>query len=212
MNESEARRPDRRTSRTRRQLREALLALILERGYDAVTVEEITARADLGRTTFYLHYKDKDDLLLESLDALVEDLTATIARTPIADWRTQPDPAHPWPLQLPLKLAFQHAADHADLYRIILRGEGRTRTLERVRKIVIDQVRHTLGVRTALEKVNIHPQVDEDVFAHYFAGAFLGLLTWWLENGLPYPADEMAASFQKIMFDGARQALGLTQG
>ena len=54
--------PDRRVNRTRRLLREALLALIMEEGYDAVTIEEITDRADLGRTTFYLHYRDKEDL------------------------------------------------------------------------------------------------------------------------------------------------------
>ena len=52
-------RTDRRTNRTRRQLREALLALILEKGYDSITVEDITGRADLGRTTFYLHYRDR---------------------------------------------------------------------------------------------------------------------------------------------------------
>jgi AcrR family transcriptional regulator len=209
MTHLENKRADRRTNRTRRQLREALLALILERGYDAVTVEEVTERADLGRTTFYLHYKDKEDLLLESLDELVDDLTATIAQVPIAEWQSRLDPAHPEPLQLPLRLAFQHAADHANLYRIILRGEGRTQTLDRVRQIVIEQVDHVFGVRMTKENVSMHPQVPLNIFTHYFAGAFLGVLTWWLENDLPYPPDQMATIFQRILTEGARQALGL---
>lgn len=55
---------DRRVRRTRRALQDSLTSLILEKGYDAVTVEDITDRADLGRTTFYLHYKDKEELLI----------------------------------------------------------------------------------------------------------------------------------------------------
>ena len=69
---------DRRVSRTRRQLRDALMALILERGYNMVTIEDITDRADLGRTTFYLHYRDKDELLIESLEAIAQDLKAQV--------------------------------------------------------------------------------------------------------------------------------------
>ncbi|HEY3345418.1 MAG TPA: TetR/AcrR family transcriptional regulator [Anaerolineaceae bacterium] len=211
MTSLETKRTDRRTNRTRRLLREALLALILERGYDAVTVEEITERADLGRTTFYLHYRDKEELLLESVVALANDLTAVIARTPIAEWRTTPDPTRPQPMQLPLSLAFQHAADHSDLYRIILRGEGHTQMVERIREIIIAQVNHFLVVRVPEENVALHPGVPQDVFANYFAGAFLGVLTWWLENDLPYPPDEMATYFQKILYDGAQRVLDIPE-
>ena len=69
---------DRRGRRTRRQLKEALFALILEKGYDAVTIEDITGRADLGRTTFYLHYRDKEELLLEAIDSIANDLIARL--------------------------------------------------------------------------------------------------------------------------------------
>jgi AcrR family transcriptional regulator len=80
---------DRRVSRTRRQLREALFNLILEKGYDATTVEEITARADVGRTTFYLHYHDKEDLLMESIGELVDDLIEQMARIPLGEWKLE---------------------------------------------------------------------------------------------------------------------------
>src|SRR5512141_2751987 len=67
-------RPDRRVNRTRRQLREALTTLILEKGYDAITIEDITEQADLGRTTFYVHYHGKEELLLESVGATAQEL------------------------------------------------------------------------------------------------------------------------------------------
>jgi AcrR family transcriptional regulator len=76
-------RPDRRIGRTRRALKEALTALVLEKGYDSLTVEELTQRADLSRTTFYLHYRDKEQLLLESVDVMVNDLIRQITQLPV---------------------------------------------------------------------------------------------------------------------------------
>jgi AcrR family transcriptional regulator len=78
---------DRRVSRTRNALREALLSLIEEQDYSTITVEEITARANIGRTTFYLHYRDKEDLLLEELADLMQELTQQIARISISQWQ-----------------------------------------------------------------------------------------------------------------------------
>src|SRR5689334_24059575 len=63
-------RGDRRVRRTRRLLREALLALVAEKGYDRVTVQDVLDRADVGRATFYAHFRDKDDLLVSGFDEL----------------------------------------------------------------------------------------------------------------------------------------------
>ena len=60
-------RPDRRVARSRRALKEALTDLILERGYESVTVQDVIDRADVGRSTFYAHFLDKDDLLMAIL-------------------------------------------------------------------------------------------------------------------------------------------------
>ena len=70
----EAQRIDRRIQRTRHELREALFALIIERGYEAITVLDITERANLGRTTFYLHYHEKEELLVDSVKELLNEL------------------------------------------------------------------------------------------------------------------------------------------
>src|ERR1044071_6290760 len=63
---------DRRAGRTERSLREALIALILEKRYDAITVQNIIDRADVGRSTFYAHYRDKEDLLLSDWEGLLD--------------------------------------------------------------------------------------------------------------------------------------------
>lgn len=182
---------DRRTRRTRQLLKESLMSLILEKGYDAVTVEEITDRADLGRTTFYLHYRDKDDLLLKSIEAISQELIDQISSTP------------------PIPLVFQHAAENADLYRIILRGEGAYRASIHLREIISDTAEEFLAARKAQDGLEVDPIVPLDIFSNYFAGSLLGILTWWLESDMPYPPEEMAEMFQRLYFQGAHQVLGL---
>jgi AcrR family transcriptional regulator len=184
---------DRRTRRTRQLLKESLMSLILEKGYDAVTVEEITDRADLGRTTFYLHYHDKDDLLLKSIEAISQELIDQISATP------------------PIPLVFQHAAENANLYRIILRGEGAYRASIHLREIISDAAEEFLAARRAQTGLEVDPSVPIDIFSNYFAGSLLGILTWWLESDMPYPPEEMAEMFQMLYFQGARQVLGLPE-
>lgn len=188
---------DRRVLRTRRALKDAMLTLVLENGYDGVTVEQITAHADLGRTTFYLHYRDKEDLLLESIRELIDDLVACIRVSEVA----------------PILLAFQHAADNADLYRVILRGEGAYRAVERLRKTIIQTIEalfeeyiHALPLA---EQARIKAALPLEVFTNYFAGSLLGMLTWWLEEARPYEPEEMTDMFRQLFFNGATETLGV---
>src|SRR6186713_3590542 len=85
--------PDRRVARTRRALKDALTDLILEKGYESVTVQDVIDRADVGRSTFYAHFVDKDDLLM----AILADLEVPGPDT--TEWKPD-DPAFDWTLQL----------------------------------------------------------------------------------------------------------------
>src|SRR4026209_3057140 len=87
------RRPDRRVAKTRKALKEALTDLILEKGYESVTVQDVIDRADVGRSTFYTHFLDKDDLLM----AILADLEMPAPDS--ASW-TPDDPAFGWTLEL----------------------------------------------------------------------------------------------------------------
>jgi AcrR family transcriptional regulator len=197
---------DRRVSRTRRALRDAFFALILEKGYEAVTVEEITSRADLGRTTFYLHYRDKEDLLMESIGELVDDLVEQMTHLPLGEWKADSSGSHPSPA---LALPFQHVAQNARLYRIILRGEGTYSVTRRLREIIVQAAEGMIPVFLEKESLAINPQVPMEVFLYYLAGSWLGLITWWLENEMPYPPEQMALMFQRMFMRGARDVLGV---
>src|SRR5689334_9364131 len=116
---------DRRKVRTRQMLRDALIALILEKGYDATTVEDITNRANLGRATFYLHYRDKDELLLHTLETTFDELVKNLKPISLDD----AGPAQ-------ALIAFQHAAENRDLYRVMLSGQGSGSIQRRVREYI----------------------------------------------------------------------------
>jgi hypothetical protein len=110
-------------------------------------------------------------------------------------------------------LTFQHAADNADLYRIILRGEGVFKAIDRLRKIVAQTIEELLGEalqeKSARDQVEVKLQIPMDVFVNYFAGSLLGMLTWWLEQGAPYSPEEMTAMFRILFFQGANEVLGV---
>jgi AcrR family transcriptional regulator len=208
---------DRRSRRTRRMLKEAFFALVLEKGYDTVTIEDITERADLGRTTFYLHYRDKEELLLESIDAIAEEL---IARLPPEAWRigdgTEPPGGTPG-FASPtgeavfdaIHVVFQHAAENVHLYRVFLRGEGARQAQHRLHVIISMKAAELIHERVQAGELTLQPNLPLDVFCSYFAGALLATITWWLETSAPYTPEQMADMFRRLFFLGGRRALGI---
>ncbi|MDR3574641.1 MAG: TetR/AcrR family transcriptional regulator [Anaerolineaceae bacterium] len=206
----ETERNDRRINRTRRLLRDSLLSLILEKGYAAVTIEEITERADLGRTTFYLHYKDKEELLLESIEAIANELKTQIMN--VLPLHYIPASFAEFDREAPrqaILLVFQHAANNADLYRIILSGQGASKAPIRIRDIIDYTTLDYFKERVLSAGFTPDPHVPLEIVATYFAGSLLSLLTWWLEKNMPYSAEEMADMFAKMFFRGSREILGV---
>lgn len=166
---------DRRVRRSRRALRDALISLILERGYASVTVEDITARADLGRATFYTHYTDKDDLL----EHIVTDLIAELQerQRPLVSTSSVGFTGKP------ILEMFRHAAEERDTYRVILRGEGDGRALRRFADAQAATAAAVFAARA--EAQGVTPNVDIELLARAWAGEQIGVLQWWLEPETP---------------------------
>jgi AcrR family transcriptional regulator len=184
-------RKDRRRQRTRQLLRESLIALILERGYDGVTIQDITNRANLGRATFYLHYADKEELLLTMLQEVVDGLLMQI-EMPTLDNVAQQSP--------PVLMAFQHAATNRDLYRAMLGTHSSHSVMGRLR----------MYLSAALQKQAYPMQstvVPIEVVCTHTAGGILSLISWWIENDTTYSAEQIAAMAQQINLFGVVGAL-----
>lgn len=205
---------DRRVQRTRQALRSALLELIREKSYDAISVEEITQRANLGRATFYLHYKDKEDLLVDEFSELANERARTLSEIPFSDWL--PDLENPErtienkPTE-PFLMVFQHVANHADIYRILLQNEKSDRIFERIRKIVAQSITEFMQNKIENDPIPILFEVPIELLSAYFSGALLSCVDWWLEQGETYSPEEMTRMFQWLFFPGARKILGVSK-
>jgi len=192
---------DRRVTRTRQGLREALLQLMDEKEFSAITVEEITDRANLGRTTFYLHYRDKEDLLLEEVADLIHKLTHQVASVPIAEWQQQQTP------QRPILLLFQHVKANARFYRLLLRGEDMLQATERLGNIIITAVNELAGIKGEVQSLLENSRVPISFLGYYFTGALFATIIWWLEQDLASSPEEIAALFQEMILPGMKKVV-----
>jgi AcrR family transcriptional regulator len=203
---------DRRIQRTKLALRSALLELIKEKGFDAILVEEITERANLGRATFYLHYKDKEDLLLDEFREMASNRVEVLSEIPISIWKSNGDnielPDGRSSI-MPLLLIFEHAAQNAELYRILLRGGNSHRIGIQIRQIISDSIHAIVQTRLQVEPDPSPIEVPIELLAAYFSGALMGSLSWWLEQGTSPGPEEMARMFQHLFFPGVKKVMGI---
>lgn len=168
---------DPRIARTRRSLQEALFELARERGLDEISVADIAERAGVNRSSFYQHYSDKDTLLADAIDAVVEQAGAAI---PVLGEITAEPPAI-------LVEYLRHVEQNAAVYSRIFARPGSpvvvARLRERIQTIVIDAVatshRDTFG------------DIPPDVLAAGLSGSVLGVLEVWLTRD-PRPPVETA--------------------
>ena len=188
---------DRRVRRTHELLRRALFSLIQEQGYDRITVQDLLDRADIGRSTFYAHYRDKDDLLLSEF----EDIRSALAAEQTA--AEQAAGATSQFLQ-PLLVVFRHVEGHRHLWQPLARKGGAQVVTRIMQDHVTDLVRAHLQSQFP-ELGGNQPQLEAAV--QFVASACIGLLVWWLDNDVPYSAEELYAIFRRLTTQGVRRFL-----
>jgi AcrR family transcriptional regulator len=182
---------DRRKQRTRQALREALMALIAEKGFDQVNVHDIADRANINRATFYLHYRDKEELLLRSMDEIYTDLAMHIEQI------GRSKGAYEVGEELPI---FQHVQAHAAFYEIMLSERG----VASFTTYVIDTI--AAFVIKSLEQMAVpdeYLRAPKEFIAYQFAGTLISVLRWWLKNGMQHTPEQMALWFGLACLFGA---------
>ena len=188
-------RVQRRVARTKAAIEDAFVALVLERGYDQVTVEDITDRADLARATFYAHYPNKEAVQFSVFNRLTEDLVQRLA-----DQGGPPTVVH----RDAISAAYKHAAEMPDLYRACL-SDARTRQahLSTLSRYAEETFRDRL---TALDK---QPRVPVPLMARAFVGAHVTVLEAWLAGELKGEVEELASMTLDLLIFGAAWAHGV---
>jgi len=190
MNAPAPTRHDRRRLRTRQLLAQSTLDLILEKGYDAITIQDITERADLGRGTFYLHFRDKEEVVWtmfrESFEKLEQEAHRKIDRsTPQAEYYG-------------LLNIYNHAANNRDVYRLMFGRQGSAMLTARVQDLLAETILYDIRTTPLPPDVDFH--LPEEFEAQLLTGILSRLLFWWLETPNDYTAVQMAAMTYRAIY------------
>jgi len=187
--------PDRRRLRTQRLLQTALTALMAEKPYEQITIRDILDRANVGRTTFYAHYQDKQDLLLRGVAGMERKPAAPGQRPACLDA----------PQTISTQAMFTHVSQNKPLHEVMFRNSPEQTLRDKGTAFLYANLTAQLQ---ALTGPGVEPPVPIPLLAHYLTGGLMSLVKWWMDTGRPYSPQEMDALFQQIALPGLRQALG----
>lgn len=193
---------DRRVQRTRGILSEALISLIIEKGYEEITVQNIIDRANVGRSTFYAHYRDKDDLLLGGFDfmrTVFEEHNNLIVSG--KDGKNLSDVS-------PSLALFRHARDHHLLYKAMLGKQGSHMVLKYLHGYLTGLTGLIREHIELLMKGNKRSTVPPGIMINWLVSSFISSLTWWLDHDTPCSAEKMDAIFTQLTIPGLEAGLG----
>jgi AcrR family transcriptional regulator len=186
---------DRRVAKSRRALKEALTDLILEKGYESVTVQDVIDRADVGRSTFYAHFMDKDDLLM----AILADLEMP---APDPSGWSPDDPAFGWTLEL-----FRHFGSGKRLFKAVASSQSgalaRRETTQRLERLA----------QAELSRLQVARKLDAfrvETVVRFLVGTFIGFMDWWMrEENEHLPAEQVDHAYRSLVLPGVVNVLEL---
>ena len=176
---------DRRSKRTRQLLGSALVELMLVKRYDTITVQDILDRADIGRSTFYAHYTDKEDLLISEIASLIHQLELYTV-----------EQGHEHSGLLPSLAFFRHVREQRRLMQAFIQGSGAERLMRdfqtQVSQIVAENLHSLTGAQATFS-------VPLSVAANFVVSTLLMLIQWWFEEDMRHSPEEIDAMFQKLV-------------
>jgi len=192
---------DRRVLHSREVLHRAMIELVLESGYEAVTIKDIVERAGVSRSTFYVHYKSKEDLLTDGM----AELRALLVAHQEAALGTK---AGVGERCLGFSFAlFEHAQTYRDIYRVLVGERGSAIIMNRMRSLLADLVSRDLAA--IVPKVE-QGQIPRSALTQFVVGALMSILAWWMDRKSNISPAEVDAIFRRLTipalvaaFDGA---------
>ena len=185
---------DARVRRTRDVLGDALIALMQEKPFDTITVQDVLDRAHVSRSTFYSHYSDKDDLLMSDAEEFFESISMALSVHGDKSDRV-----------FPVQEFFVHLSDVQPFYKALVKSGKFQENMELARG------HFARGIERRLSELprgkSIPPnQLPAIAFTH--AGALLSLLTWWLDRGMRESPQEMDELFHCMIWNGVSPQKG----
>ena len=182
---------DRRVRKTRQQLQHCLAVLLKEKKIQEITVREVSEMADLDRGPFYLHYKDVFDLLEKVELELLDELDGTLQKYQASDLHQK--------LSLIFTDLFVCVQENAEMVQILLGENGDLNFVNQVKERVREKC-----LKDWFELFNSQDSQLFDAFNAFVVSGCLGLVTYWLQNGMKESPKELAQIAEQIMMHGIK--------
>ena len=179
---------DARVRRTRDALGDALIALMQEKSFETITVQDVLDRAHVSRSTFYSHYSDKDDLLMSDAEEFFESLAMALSVRGDKSDRV-----------FPVEEFFAHLVDAQQFFKALMKSGKFYDNMELARGHFARGIERRLSELPGGQAIPAG-QLPAIAFTH--AGALLSLLTWWIDRGMREPPAEMDELFHRMVWQG----------
>jgi AcrR family transcriptional regulator len=187
---------DLRVIKTKRGLREAFIRLLLEKGYDAISIQDIATEAEAARVTFYRHYHNKEELLIDCIDVIFEDLARHIRQVPDEEFQQG---------YSPMLAFYQQIQDDGKIYRLLSTSRAGQFLTRRLIELFAERIHKRIEARFPAEQL-LAPM---DLIAYHIASAQINLVNWWLDNDQPYSPEYMARISFWLSMAGSARGFGL---
>ncbi|MDQ0246652.1 AcrR family transcriptional regulator [Bacillus fengqiuensis] len=195
---------DRRVKKTKQALKESFISLLSEKGFQAVTVQDITKRADVNRATFYSHYQDKHDMLEQMIAEILQEFTDAINSTPV-DSKSQAITKESRPNAAFVRM-FEQIQKHADFYNVMLSKKGIPGFWRQMYGIIRECFYQR---RLKLQPDDQQLIVPKDILSSFTSSSYLGMIMYWLESGMVYTPEYMATQLTLLTSLGPSAAAGI---
>lgn len=161
---------DRRVMRTRQRLTNSLRELIVEKGYEQVTVKDVLSRAKVGRSTFYAHYESIEHLL-----PCEDNFREMLSRPTTINMNS--------PVQINFLSLYQHVSENQALAKAVLSSRGGPIVTGHLKNVLVSMIREQIGAPA--EKMFL-------LVSEATAAALITLLVEWYQQQMPFSAGIMA--------------------
>lgn len=192
---------DRRINRTREILFHALSGLMIEKRYDEITVQDIIDRANVGRSTFYAHFQDKEELAVSIMISMLDSMTHSMVNTEASAHNFLPGPA-----------LFEHVLEQQKMFTAMMRGHGMDLLFEKGHEYWSKEV---TGHLQAMLSEGQETCIPIPILAHFVSGTFVTMLKWWIDNKMPYSSERMSEILEQLIMPSVQAGLygkGMQEG
>jgi AcrR family transcriptional regulator len=188
----QSRTKDRRPSRTKQAIRDSLIELIKEKHYDLISVQDIIERANMARSTFYTHFRDKEDVLFSDWKRFLGFFFGHVGWANLHDGRF-----------LPVAELFHHLKEYYNFYIALERSQKSERLFRTGYGFLVESLEEELAQRFDPEIV----MIPLPLLASFLAREIVGQMRWWLDHSMPISPQEMDRIFHELTMPGVRSSL-----